>query len=69
MAHLQLEHLDFRMLGDASQTIQIQLAIHIPHAIFGSADLEYDVTTPIQMVRRQTALAGIEPTVGELGTV
>ncbi len=61
LGKLQLKHLDLIMSRRGPESVVTQLALGVPHAIFGRADLVNNVATPFKVGRRQPALAGVEP--------
>ena len=61
LRQLQLEHLHLRMIRHRAQPFVAQVAMLVPHTVFGRADLIDDVAGPGQMKGRQPALARIQP--------
>ena len=49
------------MRGDLAQLVVGQFAVFIAHAILRGANLEHNVATAFQVIRRESAFAGIHP--------
>src|SRR6202000_3034476 len=64
LAELDADHLYLLVRADRFQLVVVELPVRRAHAVLGRADLEHDVATTLEVIRRKATLAGIHPDAG-----